>query len=219
MFGYAPTVNDMSGQIMGQGMADAARISYDGRVGAAKTGVDSAQVNAQMMRGIGENIGQALMAIGSAYKDYSDMKSSIKSGEKMLDVLGPAIGMTTEKLKTLGYNDMKDREKAQFFNGLFGGGLYASAAQAINFGNKLQVSQNAPYVAAGIKNQQNIAGGNVPHGSGVPQSPAGMAPVEPDLPVGDEYLPAVQTTAPSSSVPGGDESMRRYNEWKRQRGY
>lgn len=149
------------------------------------------------------------------------MKSSIKSGEKMLDVLGPAIGMTTEKLKTLGYNDMKDREKAMFFNGLFGGGLYASAAQAINFGNKLQLSQNAPYVAADIKNQQNIAGGNVPHGSGMPQSPAGMAPVEPPLPMADENLPAVggaPMAAPSVSVPGGQASIDAINRDRQRRG-
>ena len=181
----------------------------------------AAQTNQQMMQGIGDNIGQALMTIGSAYKDYSDMKSSIKSGEKMLDVLGPAIGMTTEKLNALGYSGMKDREKAQFFNGLFGGGLYASAAQAINFGNKMQLSQNAPYVAAGIKNQQNIAGGNVPHGGRVPQPPAGMAPVEPDLPVADEPLPpaaGAPAAAPSMSIPGGQTSIDAINRDRQRRG-
>jgi hypothetical protein len=196
MFSYSPQTQDTSGQILGGGI------------------VNSANINAQAKVKLVDDIGQALMTIGSAYKDYSDMKSSIKSGEKMLDVLGPAIGMTTEKLKTLGYNDMKDREKAMFFNGLFGGGLYASAAQAINFGNKLQQTQNAPYVAQDIKNQQNIASGNVPYGGG-------MAPVEPPLPVADENLPPVggAPMAAPMPIPGGDESMRRYNEWRRQRGY
>ena len=78
-----------------------------------------------------------------------------------------------------------------------------------------QIQQNAPYVAADIKNRQNIAGGNVPHGGG-------MAPVEPPLP---PYSPApvsqppAPSASPASSIPGGDESMRRYNEWKSKRGY
>lgn len=200
---YFPVAENRSGQILASGMMGAA------------------DAQAKMMQGISENIGQALLTIGSAYKDYSDMKSSIKSGEKMLDVLGPAIGMTTEKLKALGYNDMKDREKAMFFNGLFGGGLYASAAQAINFGNKLQQTGQMPYINAGIKNQQNIAGGNVPHGGmGVPQSPSGIAPVEPDLPVGDENLPAVggPTAAPAVSIPGGQSSIDAINRDRQRRG-
>lgn len=154
MFAYDPTVNDMSGQILGQGQLGAA------------------QSNAQMMQGIGDNIGQALMTIGSAYKDYSDMKSSIKSGEKMLDVLGPAIGMTTEKLKTLGYNDMKDREKAMFFNGLFGGRLYASAAQAINFGNRTQQAAAAPYIQEQLRRERDLV--NNPPAASPIMVPTGM---------------------------------------------
>jgi hypothetical protein len=202
MFSYSPTP-DRSGEIMAAGT------------------IGAAQSNAQMGQ-LGQDIGGALMSIAGAYKGYSDMKSSIKSGEKMLDVLGPAIGMTTEKLKTLGYNDMDDRSKAMFFDGIFGGGNYATAAQARNFGLGFGQRQNAPYVEAGLKNQQNIAGGNVPHGGmGVPRPPSGMGSVEPDLPVADEDLPAVNAPAAVApmQIPGGDESMRRYKEWKSKRGY
>lgn len=89
----------MSGQIMGQGMADAARISYDGRVGAAKTGVDSAQVNAQMYNRLGSDIGNALTAIGGMYSQFQDKKQ----GAMALD---QAMGMAADE-KLISYDTLE----------------------------------------------------------------------------------------------------------------
>lgn len=202
MFAYNPTANDTSGAILGQGM-----------MGAASTRAD-AQVK------MVDDIGGALMSIAGAYKGHSDMKSSIKSGEKMLDVLGPAIGMTTDKLKTLGYNEMDDRSKAMFFDGIFGGGNYATAAQARNFGLGFDQKGQQPFVNADLRNRADIAAGNQTFtGGGGRGAPRGMTPVEPDLPVPDDVLPAVRPpVAQPGTIPGGDQSKAAMNAWLRSRG-
>lgn len=200
MFNYSPTVNDRSGEIMAAG-----------QIGAAST-------NADMMNNLGSNIGGALTNIGKMYGSYIEDRVD---GESSLQII--------KGLSDSGYKPFADIYKNLMTLGPRAAGRAAQAvvgdaggwiSQVMISGQNNQMRQQAPYIQAGIKNQQNIAGGNVPHGGmGVPQSPAGMAPVEPDLPVGDDNLPAVQTTVPSNSIPGGDESMRRYKEWKRQRGY
>lgn len=137
MFGYAPTVNDMSGQIIGQGMMGAA------------------QTNAQMMSDLGNNIAGSIGAIASAYKARSDMKSSIKSGEKMLDVLGPSLGFTTEKLKEFGYNEMSDDDKAMFHSNIWGNlGALSNLRMAQG---RLGVQQNQQALTAAMPKVRNIA--------------------------------------------------------------
>lgn len=203
MFAYNPTVNDMSGQIMGQGM-----------IGAASTKADT-------MSQLGSDIGGALASIGGIYGELEGMKAKGRAFKKTMEVVGPSFGMTTDKLAAIAGTDLKnDMDWARFGETMMP--MMPSLINATLAHGRLGVQQNAPYVEAGLKNQQNIAGGNVPHGSmGVPRPPSGMGNVEPDLPVADEDLPAL--TPPlgvvPQAIPGGDESMRRYNEWKRQRGY
>lgn len=161
MFGYAPTVNDMSGQIMGQGMASAAQIAADGRIGAAKTGVDSAQVNAQMMSDLGQNIGGALQTIGSVYGELEGRKAKGRAFKKTLEVLGPSIGMTTDKLKAA-FGDL--RNDMDYYNAsemlmpilpsminLQLGGMNAGVRR-----EQMGVQTALPGIRASIDNTQNV---------------------------------------------------------------
>ena len=203
MFGYQPTVNDNSGAIMAQGM-----------MGAADT-----QANA--MAGFGQNIGNALQTIGGMYGEVEARKAKGRAFKDVFKVVAPSAGIDMKQLEQLTggslKNDMDWANASETISPLLPSLINARLVQG-NMGIKQQgqqIQQNAPYVAADIKNRQNVAGGNVPHGGG-------RAPVEPPLPA---YSPAPvdQAPAPSanpaSSIPGGDESMRRYNDWKSKRGY
>ena len=167
-----------------------------------------------------DNIGSSIDSLMGSYVEGQQKKAAGKAYKTAFGVLGPAIGMDEATLKSLTGELKSDADWADF--GQTMGPFIPSIANSMLGRNRISASANAPYVAQSIRNQQNIAGGNVPYGGGVPQSPAGMTPVEPDLPVADENLPAVggaPMAAPNAAIPGGDESMRRYNEWRRQRGY
>ena len=204
MFAYDPTVNDMSGQIMGQGM-----------IGAAET-------NANTMANLGNNIGGALASIGGMYAENKGLEAKAKGYDQVGKILGdsmfknnPAVGTYLSELRTM-KNPM---ERISGYETLFG--LAGSMSNAMMAQGRFGLQQQAPYVEAGLKNQQNIASGNVPHGGAAPQSPAGMAPVEPPLPVADENLPPVGGTpamAPSTSVPGGQASIDAINRDRQRRG-
>ena len=70
MFAYNPTVNDQSGQIMAQGQLGAA------------------QANAQMMQGLGENIGGALQSIGGAIGGAMQQNAAGDSAFEALRAIG-----------------------------------------------------------------------------------------------------------------------------------
>jgi hypothetical protein len=204
MFAYNPTVNDQSGQIIGQGM-----------VGAAQT-----TAGAQMQ--MADDIGSALVGLAGAYGEMEGNKAKGRAFKDAFKVIAPSAGIDMKQLEALTggslKNDMDWYNARETMAPLLPSLINARLVQG-NMGIKQQgqqIQQNAPYVAADIKNRQNIAGGNVPHGGG-----GGMAPVEPPLP---PYSPApvsqppAPSANPASSIPGGDESMRRYNEWKSKRG-
>ena len=204
MFAYNPTVNDQSGQIIGQGM-----------VGAAQT-----TAGAQMQ--MADDIGSALVGLADAYGEMEGNKAKGRAFKDAFKVIAPSAGIDMKQLEALTggslKNDMDWYNARETMAPLLPSLINARLVQG-NMGIKQQgqqIQQNAPYVAADIKNRQNIAGGNVPHGGG-----GGMAPVEPPLP---PYSPApvsqppAPSANPASSIPGGDESMRRYNEWKSKRG-
>ena len=167
-----------------------------------------------------DSIGGAIDNLFGAYMQREEKVAKGKAMKNVFGVIAPSLGMDENTLKQL-TGELKN--PMDWYN--FGEQVAPMMPSMINATlakDRMGIQQNAPYVAADIKNQQNIAGGNVPHGSmGVPRPPSGMGNVEPDLPVADEDLPAVNTPAAVApmQIPGGDESMRRYNEWKRQRGY
>jgi hypothetical protein len=197
---YFPVPEDRSGQIMAQGMMGAA------------------DATANMYNQLGGNIGNALANIGGVIGGAIEKKSMGDSAYEALGAIGEMYPGMKNAFTALGKMDPRTRRLASM-SILDNLGAISQLGIA---GMNNQTRRDAPYVEAGLKNQQNIAGGNVPHGSmGVPRPPSGMGNVEPDLPVADEDLPAVTPPlgAVPQSIPGGDESMRRYNEWKRQRGY
>ena len=61
MFAYNPTVNDMSGQIMGAGQLQAAA------------------TNAESMVGLGENIGEALKSVGGSFSGAMQQNTNCDS--------------------------------------------------------------------------------------------------------------------------------------------
>ena len=88
MFSYSPQTQDRSGEIIGAGM-----------MGAAET-----QANA--MVGIGQNIGSALQAIGGMYGEAESRKAKGRAFKKTMEVMGPSLGMTSDKLKAA-FGDVK----------------------------------------------------------------------------------------------------------------
>ena len=201
MFAYNPQTEDMSGQIIGQGM-----------VGAAQT-----TANAQVK--MADDIGGALVGLAGAFGDAGQLASQGDSAYEALGAIGEMYPGMKSTYGALGKMDPRTRRMASMsildnLGAVSQLGIAGLNNQTRTAGQQIQ--QNAPYVAADIKNRQNVAGGNVPHGGG-----GGMAPVEPPLP---PYSPApvsqppAPSANPASSIPGGDESMRRYNEWKSKRG-
>jgi hypothetical protein len=139
-----------------------------------------------------ENILQGLNDIAGVYMEQENMKSSVKAGDQLLKVLGPGIGMTEDMLKQMDYGKMPMREKYAFQQGILSN--YAVAAQTRNFGQSLgvrqagqQLDRDRPFIDASLKNLGNTAAGRGTYGT-----PRGETAVEPDLPVGGDFLPPVR---------------------------
>jgi len=88
MFGYAPQESDESGRIIAQGMMGAA------------------QTNAQTMGQMGQDIGGALAGIGQMYGEMEGRKAKGRAFKKTMEVMGPSLGMTSDKLKAA-FGDVK----------------------------------------------------------------------------------------------------------------
>jgi hypothetical protein len=86
---YFPVTPNRSGEILAAGM------------------MQSADTNAQMMSNLGENIGGALAGIGQMYGEIEGRKAKGRAFKKTLEVMGPSLGMTTDKLKAA-FGDLKN---------------------------------------------------------------------------------------------------------------
>jgi hypothetical protein len=162
---------------------------------------------------------QGLMDIAGAYQQNETMKSSVKSGETLLKVLGPSMGMTTDVLKEVGYNDMNTREKAMFHEGWLNN--FATAAQSHNFGSGLAQRAGQPFVNAGLQGARDRASGNQTF-TGATDAPPSVAPVEPPLPPMSQAGPVDQAPGASApqapAMPGGTQSKEALNRWRRSQG-
>lgn len=67
----------------------------------------AAETNANMMNKLGSDIGGALANIGNMYGEIEGRKAKGRAFKKTLEVLGPSIGMTTDKLK-MAFGDLKN---------------------------------------------------------------------------------------------------------------
>jgi hypothetical protein len=193
MFAYNPQVTDRSGELLAAG-----------QVGAAQT-------NAQMMQGLGENIGGALASIGEIYGKVEERKAKGRSFKKTLEVMGPALGMTTATLKAA-FGDVKSDFDYANLSDTLTPLLPAWINSTLGYG-RLGVQQRQPYVNAGLQNAGNLAAGEgtVP----LPNNPApyGGPVVEPPFPEGDpagaETLPPVRTSTPSPDAMSAADSWRK----------
>jgi hypothetical protein len=88
MFGYAPTVNDESGAIRGQGI------------------VNSAQMNAQAKVQLANDIGGALVSLAGAYGQMQGTKAKGKNFKKFMGMAGETFGFDENQLSS--FTDMDD---------------------------------------------------------------------------------------------------------------
>ena len=143
MFGYAPTENDQSGRIIAQGMMGAA------------------QTNAQTMGQLGQDIGGALAGIGQMYGAIEERKAKGRAFKKTMEVMGPSLGMTTDKLKAA-FGDVKsDMDYANLSDSLMP--IMPSWINSTLASGRLGVQQqgqmmNSPGARAVVTNQQDVIG-------------------------------------------------------------
>lgn len=80
MFAYNPTVNDNSGAIMAAGQMQAA------------------QTNADMMKGLGDDIGGAIASLAGSYVQNKQMKAKAEGYADFLGMHGEQLGFNPEWL-------------------------------------------------------------------------------------------------------------------------
>jgi hypothetical protein len=179
MFSYSPQVADRSGEIMAAGQMQAA------------------QTNAQMMGQLGQDIGGALAGIGEMYGEIEGNKAKGRAFRDMFKVVGPTIGMSLEQLE--GVAGGKIKSDMDWNNVRETMTPFLPALINLQLGqDRLGVQRNQPFVNAGLDNARDLAGGKgtfVPGGDSGNIDRSGMPPVEPDLPIGDDFLPPVQRGA------------------------
>ena len=139
MFAYNPTVNDTSGQIIGQGM-----------VGAAQT-----TAGAQMQ--MADDIGSALVGLAGAYGEMEGNKAKGRAFKDAFKVIAPSAGIDMKQLEALTggslKNDMDWYNARETMAPLLPSLINARLVQG-NMGIKQQgqqIQQNAPFTNAGIK--------------------------------------------------------------------
>jgi hypothetical protein len=95
---YAPTVNDNSGQIL------------------AEFQTNAAQINAQAMSQLGQDIGGAISAIGGMYAQNKMQAAGGKAFKDFMGMAGPSMGIKDEQLKLFkSMNDSDAYQMSQMF--------------------------------------------------------------------------------------------------------
>ncbi len=157
--------------------------------------MQAANTNAQMMSDLGQNIGGALASIGNIYGEMEGRKAKGRAFKKTLEVMGPSLGMTTDKLKAA-FGDIKsDMDYANLSDTLMP--IMPAWINSTLASGRMGIQQNQPFINAGLDNAADIAAGKgtfVPGGGSGNIDRSGMPPVEPDLPTADEDLPPVIRT-------------------------
>jgi len=176
MFAYSPTP-DRSGEILASGQMQAA------------------QTNAQMMNQLGSDIGGALAGIGEMYGEIEGRKAKGRAFKDVFKVVGPTMGMSLEQLE--GVAGGKIKSDMDWYNVRETMSPFMPSLINLQLGqDRLGVQQNQPFVNAGLDNAADVARGKgtfVPGGGGTFVPSGGEeAPIEPPLPVGDDFLPPVQ---------------------------
>lgn len=196
---FNPGVNDISGQILGQGVAGAA------------------QTRADMMSQMGQDIGGAIESIGGALTqslEFNNMGDSAFEGIKAISEMYPGMKKIATSLENL---PDRERRMASLFTAQNFGALSQFAVAGMRDSTMQagqQLARDRPFIDASLKNLGNTAAGNVPHG-------IGMAPVEHPLPTGpsapvDQAPGAAAPQVPG--MPGGQTSRDLLNRDRAKRG-
>ncbi len=236
MFAYNPQVTDRSGEFLAAGRLGAAqsnaqmieqlgediggtiRSAGQAAAGFAMGGPAGAAMAMQGGggegrggRGAGGAGGSILESIVGAYAQKEQDKSDSKIYGNLMKIVAPAFGKDGDAILEQ-YNSLEsDRERAQF-----GGTLFSSLGQISNMymaNRNAGIRENQPFIAADLKNAANIAGGNATY-----TPPAGMAPVEPPLPVAGPDPVSAAPAPMAPSIPGGQASIDAINADRKRRG-
>jgi hypothetical protein len=139
MFAYNPTVNDTSGQILGQGM------------------VSSAQTRADAQVKLADDIGSSLVSLAAAYGSKKGTEAKGKNFKKFMGMAGDTFGMDSTM-----FGDMDDYDAGMMLDS-FGSWMPAMANAQLGkqrLGMQQtgqQIQQNSPYLRAATTNAQNVA--------------------------------------------------------------
>lgn len=169
---FNPGVNDISGQILGQGVAGAA------------------QTRADMMSQMGQDIGGAIESIGGALTqslEFNNMGDSAYEGIKAIGDMYPGMKKMATSL-----GDLDDRTRRMAALSIMQNFGAVSQFAIAGMGNDtrqqgLQAQRDRPFIDASLKNLDNTAAGRSTYGT-----PRGETTVEPDLPIGGDFLPPVR---------------------------
>ena len=136
MFGFNPGNEDMSGQILGQGM-----------VGAANT---TAQANVQFA----DSIGSSLVSLAAAYGAKKGTEAKGKNFKKFMGMAGDTFGMDGAM-----FADMEDYDAGMMLDNF--GSMMPAMANAQLGQQRMGVQQqgqmiNSPGARAAVTNQQDV---------------------------------------------------------------
>ena len=140
MFQFNPGVNDTSGQILGQGVVNAANTT--------------AQANVELVDDIGGSLVGLAGSLAGNYLKKKEMESSVKAGDQMINMFGDQLGITTDKLKGFGYNEMSLEDKYAMHQN-----IWPNLGQLGNLrmaNQRVGIQQAAPYAAAALKTDQTL---------------------------------------------------------------
>ncbi len=194
---FNPGVNDISGQILGQGVA-----------GAAKTRAD-------MMSQMGQDIGGAIENIGGALTnslEFNNMGDSAFEGIKAISEMYPGMKKIATSLENL---PDRERRMASLFTAQNFGALSQFAVAGMRDSTQQagqQLDRDRPFIDASLKNLGNTAAGNIPYGGSPSQDPANTValPTGPSAPVDQAATPAAVAASVGASKmsPQDWEKMR-----------
>ena len=192
MFGFNPGVNDMSGQILGQGV------------------VSSAQTKADAQVKMVDDIGSALVGLAGAYGEMEGNKAKGRAFKDAFKVIAPSAGIDMKQLEALTGGSLKNdmdwynaRETmVPMLPSLINAQLGSQRNMTSQAGQQIQAGM--PAKRAGIDNATDVAGGrktyNPPDLFNVvpPPTPMGFGNINQGMPGvmgGQSMRPATQPMA------------------------
>ena len=192
MFGFNPGVNDMSGQILGQGVVSSAQTTADAQV--------------KMV----DDIGSALVGLAGAYGEMEGNKAKGRAFKDAFKVIAPSAGIDMKQLEALTGGSLKNdmdwynaRETmVPMLPSLINAQLGSQRNMTSQAGQQIQAGM--PAKRAGIDNATDVAGGrktyNPPDLFNVvpPPTPMGFGNINQGMPGvmgGQSMRPATQPMA------------------------